>query len=52
VLRGGMVASFLTFPKHGFVIAVTSNTSFADTYSLGVKIAQAFAAKLTRGTKD
>ena len=45
VLRGGMVASFLTFPERGLVIAVTSNTSFADTYSLGVKIAQAFAAK-------
>ena len=43
-LRGGRVASFMTFPKRGLVIAVTSNTSFADTYSLGVKIAQAFAA--------
>ena len=44
-LRGGMVASFMTFPKRGLVVAVTSNTSFADTYSLGVRIAQAFAAK-------
>ena len=52
-LRGGMVASFMTFPKRGLVVAVLSNTSFADTYSLGVKIAQAFAAKLTReGGKD
>jgi serine beta-lactamase-like protein LACTB len=42
-LRGGMVASFMTFPEHGIVVAVTSNTSFADTYSLAVKIAQPFA---------
>ena len=39
---GGMVASFMTFPN-GIVVAVTSNTSYADTYSLGVKIAEAFA---------
>jgi CubicO group peptidase (beta-lactamase class C family) len=43
-LRGGMVASFMTFPKRGLVVAVTSNISFADTHSLGLKIAQAFAA--------
>jgi serine beta-lactamase-like protein LACTB len=42
-LRGGMVASFVTFPKHGIVVAVTSNTSFADTFSLAVSVAQAFA---------
>ncbi len=40
---GGMVASFMTFPEHGIVVAVTSNTSYADTFSLAVKIAQAFA---------
>ena len=40
---GGMVASFMTFPEHGIVVSVTSNTSYADTYSLAVKIAQAFA---------
>ena len=51
-LRGGMVASFMTFPKRGLVVAATSNTSFADTYTIGVKIAQAFAAKLARGMKD
>jgi hypothetical protein len=38
-----MVASFMTFPDHGLVIAVTSNTSYADTEALAVKIAQAFA---------
>jgi serine beta-lactamase-like protein LACTB len=42
-LMGGMVASFMTFPKDGIVVAVTSNTSFADTFSLALKIAQAFA---------
>jgi CubicO group peptidase (beta-lactamase class C family) len=41
---GGMVASFMTFPEHGIVVSVTSNISYADTFSLGVKIAQAFAA--------
>jgi serine beta-lactamase-like protein LACTB, mitochondrial len=42
-LMGGMVASFITFPERGIVVAVTSNTSFADTSSIAVKIAQAFA---------
>jgi serine beta-lactamase-like protein LACTB, mitochondrial len=40
---GGMVASIMTFPEHRIVVALTSNISYADTYSLGVKIAQAFA---------
>jgi CubicO group peptidase (beta-lactamase class C family) len=44
-LRGGMVASFMTVPTRGLVVAVLSNTSFADTYSIGVTIAQAFAEK-------
>lgn len=44
-LRGGMVASFMTFQNRDLVIAVLSNTSFADTYSLGLKIAEAFVAK-------
>ncbi|HUR21138.1 MAG TPA: serine hydrolase domain-containing protein [Vicinamibacterales bacterium] len=48
-LRGGMVASFMTFPRQGIVVAVMSNTSFADTYSLGVKIAQAFKQKDSGG---
>jgi serine beta-lactamase-like protein LACTB len=42
-LMGGMVASFMTFPEHGIVVSVTSNISFADTFSLAVSIAQAFA---------
>ena len=40
---GGMVASFMTFPDSGIVVSVTSNISYADTYALAVKIAQAFA---------
>ena len=40
---GGMVASLMTFPEHGIVVSVTSNISYADTSSLALKIAQAFA---------
>jgi hypothetical protein len=38
-----MVASFMTFPEHGLVVSVISNTSYADTFAVAVKIAQAFA---------
>ena len=38
----GMVASLMTFPEYGIVVAVTSNISYADTFSLAVKIAEAF----------
>ena len=40
---GGMVASLMTFPEHGMVVSVTSNISYADTFGVGLKIAQAFA---------
>jgi CubicO group peptidase (beta-lactamase class C family) len=43
-LRGGMVSSFWTFPD-GLVVAVTSNTAFADTWSIALKIARAFSAQ-------
>ena len=42
---GGMVASFMTFPDYGIVVSVMSNISYADTYALAVKIAQAFAER-------
>lgn len=42
---GGMVASFMTLPEHGLAIAVTSNTSYADTYALALRIAEVFAKK-------
>lgn len=41
-ILGGPVASLLTVPEHGIVVAVLSNTSYADTESLAVRIAQAF----------
>jgi serine beta-lactamase-like protein LACTB len=40
---GGMVASLMTFPERGIVVAVTSNISYTDTLAVGLKIAQAFA---------
>ncbi|MBA2305717.1 MAG: beta-lactamase family protein [Acidobacteria bacterium] len=43
-LLGGST-SFLTFPERGLVVAVTSNTSFAGTRSIALKIAEAFAAQ-------
>ena len=40
---GGMVASFVIFPNSGIVVAVLSNSSYADTAGVAVKVAQAFA---------
>ena len=40
---GGIVGSLITFPKHGMVVSVISNTSYADTFALGLKLAEAFA---------
>ncbi|HXW08380.1 MAG TPA: serine hydrolase domain-containing protein [Vicinamibacterales bacterium] len=40
---GGMVASLMTFPERGLVVAVTSNISYADTASLALEIGEAFA---------
>jgi CubicO group peptidase (beta-lactamase class C family) len=44
---GGMAASLWTFPEHGIVVSVLSNISYADTYGLAVKIAEAFSAGRT-----
>jgi serine beta-lactamase-like protein LACTB len=44
---GGMVASLMTFSEHGIVVSITSNTSYADTESLGLKVAEAFAQHAT-----
>ena len=41
---GGMVASLMMFPERGLVVSVMSNIAYADTESLALKIAQAFAA--------
>jgi serine beta-lactamase-like protein LACTB, mitochondrial len=48
---GGTVSSLLTFPERGLVVAVLSNTSYADTPSLGLAVAQAFAEKAVRRTE-
>jgi CubicO group peptidase (beta-lactamase class C family) len=40
---GGVVASLMTVRDRGIVVAVIANTSYADTFSLAVKIAEAFA---------
>ncbi|MEZ5318861.1 MAG: serine hydrolase [Vicinamibacterales bacterium] len=42
-LRGGRVASFWTWRDRGMVVAVLANTAFADTRSIAVAIARAFA---------
>jgi CubicO group peptidase (beta-lactamase class C family) len=44
-VMGGMLASLMTYPEHGIVVSVTSNTSYADTFSLALSIAQAFAGR-------
>lgn len=44
-VMGGPVASLLTFPKHGIVVAVTSNIAYANTFELATSIAQAFATQ-------
>ena len=50
---GGIVASLMTFPeqKHGIVVAVTSNTSYADTPAIALKIAQAFVEQGKSATR-
>lgn len=43
---GGMLASLITLPERGIVVAVTSNISYADTYALALHIAEAFMGQL------
>jgi hypothetical protein len=40
---GGIVGSLITFRERGLVIAVISNTSYADTPAVALRIAGAFA---------
>ena len=42
---GGKVASLMTLPAHGVVVSVTSNISYADTFAVAAKIAEAFATQ-------
>ena len=44
-LLGGMVASLMMFRESGLVVAVTSNISYADTSSLALSVAEAFAER-------
>ena len=39
----GATTSFMTFPERGMVVVVMSNISFADTKSIALNIAEAFA---------
>jgi CubicO group peptidase (beta-lactamase class C family) len=43
---GGPLATLMTFPEQGIVVAVTSNISYADTSAIAVGIARAFARPL------
>jgi CubicO group peptidase (beta-lactamase class C family) len=46
-LLGGMAVSLVVFPADRIVVAVASNTSYADAEGLALKVAQAFAAQET-----
>jgi CubicO group peptidase (beta-lactamase class C family) len=46
---GGEVASLATFPDYGIVVSVISNISYAETSSLAVKVAEAFAKPQSAG---
>lgn len=41
-LMGGPVSSFMAFPDRGLVVSVMSNTAYADTEALALKIAEMF----------
>jgi CubicO group peptidase (beta-lactamase class C family) len=41
----GGTTYLMTFPERGIVVAAMSNTAFADTRAIAVKIAEAFAAR-------
>jgi serine beta-lactamase-like protein LACTB, mitochondrial len=44
---GGQVASLMTVRDRGLVVAVVSNTSYADTFALASTLAEAFAGPVT-----
>jgi serine beta-lactamase-like protein LACTB, mitochondrial len=45
---GGMVASLMTVPERGIVVALTSNISYTDTEAVALKIVRAFADRVSR----
>jgi hypothetical protein len=48
----GAGVSFLTFPDRGIVVAVTTNTSYANTKSIALSLAQTFAEAEARPVRD
>jgi CubicO group peptidase (beta-lactamase class C family) len=48
----GATTSLMTFPERGLVVAVMANISFADTKSIALNIAQAFAAQGRRPARQ
>ncbi|HWJ56518.1 MAG TPA: serine hydrolase domain-containing protein [Vicinamibacterales bacterium] len=48
---GGTVASLMTFPEHGIVVAVASNISYANTSAVGSQVAQVFAVRGTSAAR-
>jgi CubicO group peptidase (beta-lactamase class C family) len=44
-LMGGPVSSFVMFPDQGIIVAVISNSPFANTTSLTVRLAEIFSAQ-------
>ncbi len=49
---GGMVGSFMVVPDRGLVVAVLSNISYAGTFSLALKVADAFAEAARRSAPE
>jgi len=47
-LLGRKVVSFMMFREAGVIVAVMSNSSFADTSALALKVAEAFAQPARR----
>ncbi len=50
-LLGGRVASFLIVPDSGIVVAVVSNISYADTFSLALDIAESFGEQTPKASR-
>ena len=48
----GGSTSLITFPERGIVVAVMTNTTFADVWNLALKVAQAFAATPTSSAEQ
>ncbi len=48
---GGTVASFMTFPDYDIVVALATNISYADTFGVAVKVAEAFAQQAKGPTR-